>query len=216
MCVKKYISDNIKLLMARKNIKAWSELAKQCGLTVPAMQRLINQQTESPGVNSLKAIADYFEISIDKLISENLHSRENGDSRTKTETYVPLFDDFSINKWLRLQNSIEVKSSDNTIGVDIPTSKNTFAYKILDANLDSIMPDNSILIVDAERKIQNKDYVLLKYSGFDKIIIRQILTDGIDKYTVPIMSTYNNVPHEKMSLDTVIVGVIIKISIYYR
>ena len=78
------------------------------------------------------------------------------------------------------------------------------------------MPDNSMLIVDIEKKVQNKDYVLIKYPGFDKIVIRQILTDGVDKYTVPIMSAYNNAPHEKLIVDAIIVGVVIKMSIYFR
>lgn len=217
MCTKKNISDNIKLLMSQKNIKAWSELAKICGLTVPAMQRLINQTTESPGINSLKAIADYFKISVDQLISQTAIVENINEQSDSLENQVPMFDDLSIHKWLRIQNSIKAKGSDNKVRVDdINVSEQTFAYKVLENNLSPIIPENSILVVDTERKIKNKDYVLLKYPNFDKIIIRQILTDGMDQYTIPIVSAYNNTPHEKLSNEVTIIGVVVKIAIYLR
>jgi transcriptional regulator with XRE-family HTH domain len=216
MCIKKTISENIKLLMGQSNIKAWSELSRLCGLTVPAMQRLINQGTESPGVKSLKSIADFFKITVDDLISSDKIMGKGLGTSSTTENHVPLFDDVSINKWLRLQNTIEIKKSDNTISTDVPISKNAFAYRVLDGNLSPTIPQNSILIIDTERKLQNRNYALLKYPGFENIIIRQVLTDGMDKYTIPIISGYNNTPHEKLSPEVVIVGIVVKISIYFR
>ena len=214
MCIKKNISGNIKLLMGQKNIKAWSELAKQCNITVPAMQRIINQKTDSPGINTLKAIADFFNISVDALISKALTANRLTSNTSKS---LPLFDDLQISKWLRLENDIAPTKNDNVITVDDTSfSSQSFAYKILDGNLSPIIPENSTLIVDTKQAPRHKDYVLLKYPGFKNIVVRQLLTDGVDKYTIPIISVYNNTPHEKLASEVAIIGVVVKISIYFR
>lgn len=61
------LSGTLSLLMSEKGIKS-AELARKTGIGQPVIYRLMTGTTDNPQIQTLKPIADFFEVSIDQLL----------------------------------------------------------------------------------------------------------------------------------------------------
>ena len=63
----KNLSTVLSYLMSGKGIKS-AELARKTGIGQPVVYRLMTGITDNPQIQTLKPIADFFEVSIDQLL----------------------------------------------------------------------------------------------------------------------------------------------------
>lgn len=73
------ISDTLEVILRERNISA-HKLAKEAGVPVSNIYKIIQGKNSNPGVYTVKAIADYLGITIDKLMEYEIAS-ERGDAQ---------------------------------------------------------------------------------------------------------------------------------------
>lgn len=61
------IDDRLKAILKERNISIY-KLSKEAGIPVSNIYKIIQGKNLNPGVYTVKAIADYLEITIDELI----------------------------------------------------------------------------------------------------------------------------------------------------
>ncbi|MBK2126369.1 helix-turn-helix domain-containing protein [Fangia hongkongensis] len=77
----KIISHNIFALMKKHQIKSVSELARQINCSATTLYNITNHANKNPSIETIKMITDFFDISIDAFISENLFTQSSKKSR---------------------------------------------------------------------------------------------------------------------------------------
>jgi len=62
------LQSNLQILMAKKNIKSGSDLARQLEIPAPSINRILSGQVTDPRCSTLILLADYFGVTIDRLL----------------------------------------------------------------------------------------------------------------------------------------------------
>ena len=66
------LSHNIFSLMRQHDIKSVSELARQVGCSATTIYNITSQTNKNPSIETIKMLADFFQVSIDDFIRHNL------------------------------------------------------------------------------------------------------------------------------------------------
>ena len=65
-----HISENLKKLLVLNNTTI-ADISRATNIRQPIVHNLIHGKTDNPTINLLKPVADYFNVSIDYLITDN-------------------------------------------------------------------------------------------------------------------------------------------------
>ena len=170
----KNISNNLDYLISKKNIKGVNELSRLINCPANTIYNLKNMKNRNPSIETVKKISDFFEISMDDFISENLtlnmHKKKQG--------IVPLLDfDKIIDKFDLNVSTYEI-SKNNLSDLAFATRliHDFYPYKVNDVlffdkvDYDTInFPAIAIINLETTRKIINLYsvylYISLLYIG---------------------------------------------------
>lgn len=186
---KTIISDILKILMFKKNVKA-TELAKEIKVQQQTLQRIVSGVSPNPHSSTLKPIADYFDVSIDQLTgTEQLPEsylpfpsvRFKGDLQRKVRE-VPLLTWEQIDNFFNHDN----KGNDNKIIVTVDFNEKCFGLTMGDSSMDPYFSQGTLLIIDPEKPFKDRSFVLVKLHDEALYLFRQILIDGQHKYLKPL------------------------------
>lgn len=196
------ISENISILMSKNGINE-AILARDAQIPQATLHKIISGKTTDPRASTLKILADYFNVTVDNLMSSDniIANISNGD--TATIQSVPII---SWNECLKGKNFIEKLSPITwknwiTIG---GTIKNAYALNSR-PSIETTYPIGTILIIDPNIKPEDGDKVIVKYKNADDAALRELLIDGPNKF---LKSISYEPKKELLSNQVSIIGVL--------
>ncbi|MBN9231815.1 MAG: helix-turn-helix domain-containing protein [Legionella sp.] len=171
------ISNVLSELLKKYNLNAL-ELERLTGVPSSTIYRLLKDRDGNPTIEVLKKLSSFFQITVSQLIGEDPFGCKQ----------IPLVQPSDIYSFV---NSISTrKDGMDSVPIDFPLGVKCFATLSQDNMMEPFILVNSIIIVDPERDITNKDFVLLIKGKDDKPIIRQIISDGDDFYLKILNSNF--------------------------
>lgn len=171
------------------------ELEKMTGVPSRTIYRLLNEPTGNPTLEVLKKISSFFQVSVSQLIGEESIGTQ----------MIPLLNNEEMLDYINGKISAE---SFKHISVDIPLSNNCFATVAQDETMEPFIPIKSILVVDPSKEPNNRDFVLLiETDGSSKI--RQIITDGRDRYVMTLNPNFQKSAEPLIEYSNIVVAPIV-------
>ncbi|MFO8767013.1 XRE family transcriptional regulator [Legionella pneumophila serogroup 6] len=157
-----------------------SELIKKFGLNALEIERLTGvpastiyrllKSDGNPTIEVLKKLATFFQITVSQLIGEEPIGCKQ----------IPLVPALEVASFFKLNP--EEKSKFDSIPIDFPLNQRSFASICQDNTMEPFILKNSIVIIDPDREITNKDFVFLIKKDNDQPRIRQLISDGENYY----------------------------------
>jgi SOS-response transcriptional repressor LexA len=173
---KKYLnlSRILKNLLFQKDMRP-VDLAREIGMPLPTIHRIVTGKSSRPYESSLRPIADFFGISIKQLSGET--PLESGTSFNTLPINHPKFFEIPHLEWEELAEIGQIKKN-KTLAVTTDLSDNCFALTMNDSSMTPLFPKGSILILDPNKKIWDRTYVLVKMHGSNVFVFRQLIVGG--------------------------------------
>lgn len=165
------LSNKLRELLFERNITP-TELAKNAGLPIPTVHRMVTGKTQHPNEKALEAVSQFFGISVVELV----HAENNA------EIKIPVNSDFKkipVLSWEQLTPTIENRVSESDIVVKYVSGK-AFALIMQDYSMKPFVEKGSLLIFDPELQPDDRSYCLVKLADPDVYVLRQVLID-LDK-----------------------------------
>jgi len=168
-----------------------TELSRQTGVGQPVIYRILSGETEDPKVGTLKAIANYFAVSISQLIGDEPLPKNRIPGTHKKSTFgwskAPLLSWEDVIKWPKNKEKF---SELEYLLTDAEVSSQVFALKVKDTTMRPLFPEDTILIVDPELTPEDRDYTVIQLENQHQAIFRQVLFDGQSVYLKPLNSDF--------------------------
>ncbi|OGT48297.1 MAG: hypothetical protein A3E82_05765 [Gammaproteobacteria bacterium RIFCSPHIGHO2_12_FULL_38_11] len=184
------LGENITALMKHCEIDA-SGLSMETGLPTSTISRLRSNTTDfNPNISSLIPIARYFEISVSQLIGEEALPQDicgTFKPNNINKRFIPAPHSDDIAAYL----SGTAPDNMSFIEIDLPVSSKAFAYFAGGNAMEPQFPDKTLLIIDPELAAENLDFVLIMPQGKKIPMLRQLFTDGEDKFLRTLNPMFN-------------------------
>ena len=172
-----FIAANLVTLLTRDKINT-NRLATILNIPMMTVRRLLTGETVDPRISTLKSLADYFKISLDSLINDNL-SEIILEPKLSRAYLVPKI------SWENLpvlveKSTISFADCDEWQSVSLNNnynvSKRTFAL----ASRPSMyprFPRGTIFIIDPETTPADGDTVLVQIKNSNEFTLRELMID---------------------------------------
>ncbi|HAT9637081.1 TPA: helix-turn-helix domain-containing protein, partial [Legionella pneumophila subsp. pneumophila] len=145
------------------------EIERLTGVPASTIYRLLKSDG-NPTIEVLKKLATFFQITVSQLIGEEPIGCKQ----------IPLVPALEVANFFKLNP--EEKSKFDSIPIDFPLNQRSFASICQDNTMEPFILKNSIVIIDPDREITNKDFVFLIKKDNDQPRIRQLISDGENYY----------------------------------
>lgn len=184
-----------------------TELARRVELPSATVNRLITGAVQDPRISTVKAVAQYFNISFDQLLGyAPLPKQFNLTHNRFAYTFqMPLFELQQVHKELKNEdttiNRLTWQSNDNFEQADL------FAIKLEQANFEPTFLKGSTLIVHQKLAPQINDYVVVSIQG-KEATIRKYYTESGETYLYPLRAELPVINANEDSVE--ILGVILE------
>lgn len=189
--------NNVLSELIKKYSLSTLELERLTGVPSSTLYRLLNKKNGNPTIDVLKKLSSFFLITVSQLIGEEPLGCKQ----------IPIIPPNEIHTFFNL--SQEKKSEFHTISIDFPVNTKCFATISQDNMMEPFILINSIIIVDPEREITNKDFVLIIENGHQIPKIRQIISDG-EEFYLKILNSNFPMEFRKLNLkDYLFIGAIV-------
>lgn len=200
--ISSYLSTNLKNLMAREGCNA-AQLAQKTGVPPQTLNRLLNAKTNDPRASTLLALAQYFGINVDELLS----------TKTSTELHNLRLDTQVSHKIPLFKGSFSYADITNNhiqawLPVDEKVSSSCFAIKNKGHEMFPRFLDGVTLIIDSTRKPKNEDFVYVYSKKMDQLLCRQFIQTEDGESLMPINSSVAPLSFDK--LNDKILGVVVQ------
>jgi SOS-response transcriptional repressor LexA len=205
------LSRILNLLLGEKKIKP-TELARLTNLPQPTIQRIVSGTTTRPHLSSLEPIAQFFSLSIDQLIGlEPIPWLENKTQASMQIKQVPIIDWSEVLPWLDTQSNKYTSCRERAIISDINTSKKTFALTVKDSSMEPVFNIGTKIIIDPERELKDRCFLIIKFSDNNEAIFRQLVVDGNDYFVKPLSKELSDSKMRKITpRDSKICGILVQ------
>lgn len=173
--------DNLQNLMKLHGGLSVSELARKTHLPQPTLHHILDGTTKNPRKKALKALANYFSITISQLIGETPLPSVIPDSikSTLNITTVPVIE------WKDIKKFRESNIKTNVIKeiiLEKLLDKASFALFMPNSSMEPLFPENSVLIFDPSRTPKDRDFALVYLSNSDCYVFNRYFIDGSSSY----------------------------------
>lgn len=200
------LKNTLELLMQEFQLNT-SKLARLTGVSQPIIYRILTGENSNPTLETIKKIANYFEISIAQLVGElPLIEKKIGQSRICCQL-VPVLQRTQLKS---LPDISECKVAEYVYS-DKVTAEQNFAFTINDTAMEPIFPKNSLLVFELALNANDQDYVLAAMGG--DVVFKQVLYDGNNLWVKSINPAFKA---EKISSnDFSLLGKLVEARIYF-
>lgn len=183
------LSKNLEFLL-KKNGLSLSQLSQACGVDKPIISRILNGKTTNPQVDTLKPIAEFFDITIDQLIGvgKTAAEKQYGVVVPIDRLLVPLIEWKHIPYWREIKDSYNPKK---TIDARITGSKDSFAIEIDNNKYEPVFSCGCIIIIDPSIDPKNRDYILTSDENSALPTIEQLIIENDKTFLKTIDSKLN-------------------------
>lgn len=195
------LSHILKRLMFEKQVRT-TELARRVGLKQPTVHRIVEGTSLRPHLSTLEPIARYFAVSVDQLRGiEPLPWNLFGDSINLGAEEVSVLPILSWEEALFWDQHLPTaRQRHQSVIMHKKVSANAFALTVSDSSMQPQFPAGTQLIIDPDKNIQDRGFVVIALHNHPKAIFRQILVDGQQLYIKPLcpdLEHFNIVPLSK-------------------
>jgi len=202
------VSQVLKHLMFLEDIRV-SELARRVGVPQQTLQRVVAGLSPNPHESTLKPLAEYFKITLEQIkgFQEIPGLAAAFDPENSPWKELPLLDwDEAGKLYSFTPEEIAVKK---IILTEAKVGKNAYALQMQDSSMEPVYPAETVLIVDPDRELKDRSYVIARLKGETRAIIRWITTDGRDFY-LKLLNPDLSGNLVKLTADDEICGVVVQ------
>jgi SOS-response transcriptional repressor LexA len=180
------LNRNLSRLMDDNNISL-TGLHRNTGIAIPTIKRLQSDPTTNPTMTTLIPIADFFGLTVNQLISNELNlNTPMGCIENKSGWLnVPIIEWSQAINWPHL---LEGKKANSYTLVDVDVGENPYALSVEEDDWLSV-PKSSILIINANIVPENKDHAVVYKAGQNAPTLRQVIIDE-EKIYLKALSPY--------------------------
>lgn len=168
------IASNLQTLMAEHGVSEL-EIARSLNTSVMTVRRVISGETADPRISTLKLIADYFNVTIDSLMSESYEAVVN--KSKSSPTFVPILT-WQLVESAKLAN-LDLKKWEEwypMVGDQDIINDQTFALESK-PSMQPRYPINTLFFINPLEKPQDGDIVLVKFVQDNNLSLREIIID---------------------------------------
>ncbi len=169
------IAENLARLIALRKTTE-NKVAQDLNVPVISIKRLLSGETTDPRISTLKAIADYFKINIDNLISANTETAHLGVMAQTKPLFIPVLDWDSV----KLIDTIDYAQWPEWIPVTIGKNETIGNRAFALESRPSMYPrfqQGTIFIIDPSLTAMDGDLVLIKLRENNELTLRELFID---------------------------------------
>lgn len=156
-----------------------AELARKTKVPQTTLNRLLTNPNVDPRTNTIKPIADFFDVSIDQLLGYSPLSKEQPYFVENNPITIPVLNSEQVLLW---QEKEELSFSDKQTWITTEKEVDKTAFAIFSEKyMEPRFKRNSILIIDMSHEFTKDKFVLLSDEN-NNIILRQLIFDGQEMY----------------------------------
>ncbi len=194
-----FLIQNLNSLIKRSGMSETS-IAQQINVPQATLNKVLSGYTANPKIYIIAKLAEYFNVAIDDLYSDNSKSK-----------FCPLvtWEECSDLKKLDINNLF---SNEKYISIDFKNEGDIFAVKTGES-LKERFPVDSILIFNTSLEYVDGDYVIVTSEGSNSCSLRKVFIDGSDKLLLPFNRNSKNL---FLDDNVKIVGTIIQSKYNYK
>lgn len=209
-----HIALNLSKLLKANNMSE-SDIAKALGIPTMTIWRLITGKTTDPRISTLKAIADYFKVSIDTLVGDHQEPAQKFVKKNRP-IFIPILDwqtagkidcikDLDLSKWTEWQPI--------TLNENATISENAFALESRPSMYPRFQP-GTIFIIDPATTPSDGDMVLVKIKANNELTLRELKIDPPEWQLWSVVSESNILKYSSDNYE--IVGVVLLTLLYNK
>lgn len=194
------ISESLEHLIKKYKLSE-IELARRVNIPRATINRLVSGRTPDPRISTLNAIAEYFSITVDDLLTQDF-------MRSKPQQGMPILDWNEAVEWQQYLHLEKTQIKRNYIEApDFSTQESKFSLKVIGDAMTPQFPENTLLIIDPHKEIQNRDFVIVRLDHIDQVVFRQLWIDGQYKC---LRANNNLFPNLVLQDKDKIIGVVVE------
>ena len=161
------LKNTLEHLMYRSGIVNSSQLHRYTGISIPTIDKILNEETLSPNHNTLSTIAEFFDVSIAQLKGIDPIPKGKVFETIKNESPIPQIKFENIIQWLQTNNKtlIEkylktniVTKSIHSYAFEYKANKNLIISYIVDPEIKPIIGD-TIIVFDEDKELKIVEYL---------------------------------------------------------
>lgn len=202
-----YLSLNeiLTRLMFHQRIRV-NELARRTGIPQPTLQRMVAGTVENPHQNSLKPLAEYFQVSIEQLKGlQPIPWLQPSTPKEAGWAKVPLLSWSEAVLW---GTSDQIMTEHDLLFTDASVGAKAFALRMNDASMEPLFPKGTLLIIDPDKLTKDRSYVVITLKDHPEAVFRQLIIDGPNRYLKPISPDFDQYKMNLMGEGDKIIGVL--------
>lgn len=210
----KNISRNLRLLFTERDISE-SMVAQALNIPVITIKRIISGETTDPRISTLKMIADYFNVSIDSLMSHD-NERSTALMNKNVPIFIPVLDWQTIIN-IHAINELDLKSWKNWHPISLIDQSHLGNHIFALESRPSMQPRyplGTLFVIDPDEKPTDGDIVLIKMRKDKGISLRELVIDLPRWQLQPVVTGSETLFYEKNEHD--IIGVVILTLLYTK
>ena len=172
------------------------ELSRRTKVSQPVVNRLVSGKTPNPKISTLKSLADYFGISIDRLVGHDTSFDTSMLNPAQTIAVIPHITIEDAVHW-PTRKSAPIKQ----MLTDVRIGPNGFAIQLPDNAMSPQFPTGTMIIADPQADVNDHDFVIVQRAGSDHASLKQLLIDGKDRYLKsinPDLKTHPLTPNDRI------------------
>lgn len=188
------LADILYDLMAKNRIKQ-TDLSRQTGIPASTLNKIFLGTTDDPRASTLRALAEFFEISIEQLLGlkkvpdskdgNRVLGFPNQSPSSSAANVAPILNWNQVIAWLS-ESSIEKDQISDFVTIDSRLGENLFALKVKPSMAGHFRPD-ALIIIDPKAEFKDGNFVLVSVDQSEPTV-RMISKDGADVYLKPLES----------------------------
>tara|TARA_Y100000588_G_scaffold390191_1_gene494933 strand:- start:3643 stop:4329 length:687 start_codon:yes stop_codon:yes gene_type:complete len=179
MVIDNNLSRNLAILMERNQITE-SDLARALDLPYNTVKRLISGVTTDPRVSTLSLITQYFNVSLDALLSDGDPTKVSVRNNDRTPRSIPIlsWEDISNRNFLEV---LDLKNWEFWQPIALASTDNLseIAYALESRpSMQSRFPIGTVFVIDPKEKPIDGDLVLIRFKDNDSVSLRDLIIDS--------------------------------------
>ncbi len=199
---------NLRALMRKACINE-AELSRRTSIPQATVHKILAGKTEDPRASTLKILSNFFDISIDELLT--------GDPVPMgTKNSVVVAQSIPVISWKECINSQQFTSKLTPTNWDkwvVSEFLSKHPYALLSKpSMAPRFPKDTVLFIDPDATPKDGDHVVVLYSDTDEATLREFSIDGPTKLLLPLNP---NGDLTKLDKSVKIGGVLVKSSFAY-
>lgn len=181
------IAKNLKALIVNSKVPEL-EIARALNTSVLTIRRIISGETEDPRISTLKAIADYFNVSIDSLLDDNEQRSINAMVKNKPRV-IPIL------SWKEIEATDSITNINlndwnewyPVVGEQNYISASTFAIESR-PSMQPRFPLGTLFIINPDETPMDSDIILIRMKQEKELSLRELIIDSPKWQLQPIVT----------------------------